>query len=213
MTVASALLASALALSALPALAGTITFDGVPPGPIQGQTINGVTFDNVSGAVVGTPPSALPGISGPALLFSITDSQPVAGTFFELDFGPATAVSFSYALSVPAGRNFSGVVTFLAAGFGFTLAQFPLGTSANGPGIAAGTFSQTFSGLPAGSVQVGISLVGTSSFAPTLMALDNISVTPVPEPDSALLAGLGLLGVAAWVATRRRPLGQQDERG
>jgi hypothetical protein len=50
-----------------------------------------------------------------------------------------------------------------------------------------------------------LSFTQTLPFPPTdqTVLLDDVSIRPVPEPGSLLLAGLGLLGVG-WFATRRR---------
>jgi hypothetical protein len=188
----SMLLSTALLLAAATASHAVVRFDEVPAGPADGVMIEGVLFTDTFGALIGEPAVALPGIRGAALYDVLSSPVGPAFTNFSFEFSPSTTLAFSYAVEVPPAENFLGIVTVLSAPNGFTVAQFELPGPAVG-GIVSGRFSEQFTGLPIGAVQISFSLLGEAAIDGAVAAIDNLRVSPVPEPSTAALGIVGLL--------------------
>jgi hypothetical protein len=197
-TLAPAALISALLATLLsaPALAGTITldFETAPSFGSIGNTYaaSGVSFggdalglanDGTGSGFNGDFFSHAPSPLGVMFVAGADGTMNVAGGFYAIDFFYSSADALADAVQVWSGLDGSGT---LLASFGLT-ANATLGCSDS-------AFCHW--------TQVGASLTGTAhsmTFSPAAAAaFDNIRM--LPEPGSALLAGLGL---AALLALRK----------
>ncbi len=185
------LAAAAALVCAVGTAQAVVTFDEIAPRLANGAVIEGVSFTSTSLYQIGVPPVSLPGISGAALYG--------AGGGFEVAFAPTDRISFDVAVSVPAGTSIFGIATFLSGGpGGFTLAQVPLAPTLNSSGVGTLRVNLPFTGgAKPGAIQFGFSVPGG------VVALDNLDVSPVPEPATGLLAAAGLLGLLAWQRRQR----------
>lgn len=124
-------------------------------------------------------------------------------------FGKGLSTSFAslagqaYVLSLDVGRLFSRGTAAVEVKLGSTsLGVFTGNASGSGNTMGWQSFSTSFVGT--GATQT-LSFIGVNSGPgsdSTLIGLDNVSVSAVPEPGSMalLLTGLGVMG---WVARRR----------
>ncbi|PXW99558.1 putative secreted protein with PEP-CTERM sorting signal [Sphaerotilus hippei] len=183
--------ASALACAAVSAHAVTVDFESETVGAhLNPYTVNGVTFEASlgHGLYVDVIPNSIGnqmGVFGSqlsSLLISFTDASSLS-----LDFSGGTSIS-------------AGDTAYLSVYDGTTL----VGTSSlllDSDGL----FNQTIS-YTGGVFDNAVFYFGdTAGNASALLteAIDNVSVTPVPEPETyaMMFAGLGVLGA---VAKRRR---------
>lgn len=176
---AGALLAAALAV---PAQAQTVVNGGFETGDFSGWTVSGGAFTGVgalaaqSGAFGAYFGEASPGSSLSQTLGTVAGTVYTVSFWLQLDDG-ALPNSFSFGwngVTQPLGFNDT-------AAFAYT--HFTATVTAAGP-----------------SSTLSFSFVNPESF----WLLDNVAVTPVPEPQAWLLGSLGLVLLAARRVGRRR---------
>ncbi len=178
----------------------TLTFDELPPQPVDGLTFAGVTFDFKIGGVDSL--DAVYNRTGPGILTYVQDPvlEGNAAGVLTLDFVlPTSFLEFGAALSmdVPLTPGFS--VDLYDAALA-PLGSFPVDTA---PLVlfSEGLFSHT--GIPVSRAVV--------SFAPGVgrFALDNLTYGAIPEPGSLWLTGLGLAGLGLALRRARKKDGAE----
>ena len=187
-TLMAAALAAGLALTAAPANAAVVDFEGYTDTlaqlPFSGANIGGLTFDTNFYQYI----SASPG-----------DGQADNGTDYYINgYYGATITktgggsfklnSFDLARSYYTDSNFAVTFTFNHFGGGSTSATF----GASPPSFTTHTFN-----LPQlASIQIG----STNGY----VALDNITYNAVPEPTTWAMMLLGFFGLGSALRARRR---------
>lgn len=143
-------------------------------------------------------PGSLLIYSGPAWLISPTFTTPVvAGETYKLSFDAWTATS-----DAPTPGEQSTIVA------SFSNAIAPLEAQLTN---APQTFSYTYTAPVADNGLNQMSFLNNLSYqaghtpagAPYMFALDNVSLTAVPEPASLVLSAIGMLGLLAYAWRKR----------
>jgi hypothetical protein len=186
-----------LLLLALPArtLADSITFSELPTQPANGLTFLGVTFgfrigvlDSPDARFNAEVPAGLAFIQGAAL------EGTTLGTL-TLDFAaPTPLLQFGVALSSFDALT-SGITVEL---FDATLQPLGVFTLNTTPGLSFSEGQFSFFGVPVGRAVINFNP------AAARFAIDNLTFTPVPEPATLLLLGIGALGLVASRQRRRK---------
>jgi hypothetical protein len=130
------------------------------------------------------------------------DAAPYGGVTQTVATVPGTSYRLSYVLGVKqSDPNFSGPISVaVVAGSDSTTSTYnPPGT-----GVQWGTFNLDFT---ANAATTALSFQGMSGIR--YIGLDNIQLSPVPEPSALVLAGAGMLGAAvrAWRKGARGAVG------
>jgi hypothetical protein len=141
------------------------------------------------------------GNPSPSLTGGMADGAAATG---EIEVTSASSVPFyldSFDYANGSGTPATNPITYKAVGFSSTnTVLFTLGPFTDS---AAGAFTYT---LPVADQDIKVSYIeitqtgGSSGF----FELDNIDVTPSPEPTSLILLGTGLLGLGGMVRRRLR---------
>lgn len=186
--VALILATSCLVIMVGPAHATVIDFNSFPSGTFVSYTESGVTFSTVGGggAIIGdTTPNSTKGIHGSNIPYKELQADISShASFVSVDLGDFDGDSDLLFLEVFNALNVSVGFTSVLIGVGFT-GMVPLSLSA--PDIAYAQFGARFPAVN-----------GSSVFA------DNFTYTLVPEPNSFILAGFGIIALLAVAARRRR---------
>lgn len=136
---------------------------------------------------------------------SFFDLLPENGRYLDLDGSTGQSGQLSNVLSLSAGQNYE--LTFDLAGsqrgssetvyvtFGDTLTDFSLNS-----GDVFSNYSVTFTPTSDGLYSMIFQNAGGDNVG---ALLDNVSVSPVPEPSMILMMLVGLLGVFAFVSKRK----------
>jgi hypothetical protein len=206
------LLAAVLALALAPA-AQALTLQDLDAGATFASSdgLLSFAFDPGSIALSG----GLPGDLTQYLVTPIVGGFQVSGPMAAAN-GGLGGLSLSYAVTAAASYLVDGAsllvtgVAFGAGAFGAvgeTLSNGAgLGAFVTGFGVNQLTDSEAFAGVPGADVVTGLSVLafGVGSLVSVQTLQQTFSTVVVPEADTVLLLGVGLLGLARFSATDRR---------
>jgi hypothetical protein len=193
---AVALLAGApISIHAEQVLTNVLSFDGVTPGPVDGLTVQGVTFGFRVGGVASTAATiGLSGGPGPTPLNSPPNLEGPANGILTLNFStPTLLLRFGSHLSTTADVPLGLTVQIFDASFSPVGAPIPLAMPRT-PNFAGGTF--VYSGGVVGRAVIDFNDAAVP--VGSRFTLDNLTYTVVPEPKSAWLVFPALAFWAVW---------------
>ncbi len=131
--------------------------------------------------------------NGPVDILDIKFSQPVSSLSFDFATDNHAPNETPSDVQLTAYYN-AGLVGFTTTRGAFSDPDLPPPNT-----LPMGTLSNYSPGTPFDEIKLQIKFGGT---APGFL-IDNLSVTPVPEPATAAIAGLLLLGLAPWLRRRQ----------
>ena len=177
--------------------AGFIDFGELPNQPVNGLSLQGVSFDF---DIAGLPSldarfNSLALGTNTTLNLSSPTLEGNAGGILTLDFAqPVSVLSFSLARLTGLSLTGATVSLFDSALTGFATTPVNISKLVT---YSEGLFSYS------GSTPVQRAVVSFDAGAGPRFAIDNLAFTPVPEPGT-MLAGVLLTGVCACARQRRR---------